>query len=731
MTVIPTRQQPPQIARASSLAVRRVPAAPGRGEGGLTGRDVLRVLRKRKWLIFFSLVICISLSVLATLLWLQYAPLYTSSAMLEVRPQETTRLRPEREVVPTDWLSSLAAKYVSLTLSESVLQAAISTDRVRNTTWFQKSPDDAIQRLVDELSVAAQPGSALIVISLTGTRKTELPEIVNAVAEAAQNRSMELATSGTQDQIRQLRTERASLDEQRDRVRAEKAKLLRDADVPDMLERTNVLTMKLHSLAPQVTALELELAQADGSLQLIKKQIQTGEVANLPQVLQAMDLDPALRTLQTSLLNLRAQKENLLRKFGPRHRAVLNYDSRLKSIEEQVASRRQQLIDAQVKSMLANAEARKAIVLERLTKLREQYRFVDVSVRGLRATYSAYTQLDAQDKGLTEQIDRIDNRLVDLRILLKGNSPLVVMQMAHTPRRPSMPKWTIMIPLGVLLGLAVGLGLSFMLEFIDTSVKGPSDIGRRIDLPLLGMIPHQDDLEEDIKDLRLAFSTHPNSLISEAFRQVRTCLLYSGPASQRRSLLITSPQPSDGRTTVTLNLAASIARGGHKVLVVDANFRQPMIRRLFADCPEGGLSSALVGQASWRDMVSQVEPNLYVMAAGPLPPNPGELLGSEQMGKVIEEMVGEYDQVIFDSAPCILVNDAPALSTLVDAAILVVRAGANTFGIVQRAREMLDRIGGHVIGVVLNGVRAMAGGYLRKNYEAFYDYHEQAKLPKK
>jgi capsular exopolysaccharide synthesis family protein len=268
-----------------------------------------------------------------------------------------------------------------------------------------------------------------------------------------------------------------------------------------------------------------------------------------------------------------------------------------------------------------------------------------------------------------------------------------------------------------------------MLELIDTSVRGPSDIARRVDLPLLGMGPHQDDLEEDIKDLRLAFSTHPNSLISEAFRQVRTCLLYSGPASQRRTLLVTSPQPEDGRTTVALNLAASVARGGRKVLVVDANFRQPAIGKLFSSCPDGGLSSALVGQAAWRDMVREIEPNFSVMASGPLPPNPGELLGSEQMSSIIAEMVAEYDQVIFDAAPCLLVTDAPALSTLVDGVVLVVRAGANTYGIVQRSREMLTRIGAHVVGVVLNGVRAMAGGYLRKNYEAFYDYHEQAKLP--
>jgi capsular exopolysaccharide synthesis family protein len=277
----------------------------------------------------------------------------------------------------------------------------------------------------------------------------------------------------------------------------------------------------------------------------------------------------------------------------------------------------------------------------------------------------------------------------------------------------------------------VGFGLSFVLEFIDTSIKGPSDVIRRIDLPLLGMVPHQDDIEEDIEDFRMAFASHPNSLVSEAFRQIRTCLQFSGPANQRRSLLITSAQPEDGRTMVAMNLAASIARSGRKVLVVDANFRQPSLRQCFPACPEGGLSSALVGQGNWREMVLEVEPNFSVMASGPMPPNPGELLGCDQMRTILAEAAGEYDQIIFDGSPCLVVSDSLALGSLVDGIILVVRAGANTYGIVQRTQEVLSRGGTHIMGIVLNGVRAVAGGYLRKNYEAFYDYHEQAKLLQK
>jgi capsular exopolysaccharide synthesis family protein len=276
----------------------------------------------------------------------------------------------------------------------------------------------------------------------------------------------------------------------------------------------------------------------------------------------------------------------------------------------------------------------------------------------------------------------------------------------------------------------VGFGLAFLLEFIDTSVKNPSDITRRVDLPMLGMVPHAADLEEEIQDLRLAFMTNPGSVIGESFRQIRTCLQFSAPASQLRSLLITSGLPGDGRGTVTMNLAAALAHSGKKVLVVDANFRQPCIRRLFPECPEAGLSNALVGQAIWRALTLEIEPNLSVMSSGPLPPNPAELLGSEPMRNVLAEMMAQYDHVLFDGAPALLVSDPGVLSTIVDGVIIVVRAGSNTFGVVQRTKEVFNRIGAHLLGVVLNGVRVTAGGYLRKSYRTYYEYHElREKVP--
>jgi len=285
-----------------------------------------------------------------------------------------------------------------------------------------------------------------------------------------------------------------------------------------------------------------------------------------------------------------------------------------------------------------------------------------------------------------------------------------------------------MMPVGVLLGLVVGVGLAFLLEFIDTSIKNPSDVSKRLELPMLGFVPHVNDLDEDIEEVRLVFMSNPHSVIGESFRQIRTCVQFSGPAEQLQSLLVTSAQPADGRTTVAMNLAAAFARNGSNVLVVDANFRQPAMERLFRQCTNTGLSNALVSQGLWSDHVVEIEPNLSVLPAGPLPPNPAELLGSETMRQLMSETTASYDYVIIDGPPCLLVTDAAVIASIVDGTVLTVKAATNTFGAVQRTRDILNRVNAHVLGVVLNGIRVTAGGYLRDNYRTFYEYHEQTQL---
>lgn len=718
MSVIPTRDQVPHIVRPATAMPR--PAGP-QAAGGLTGRDVMGILRRRVWLILVCLLVCVAASIVATVLWGSYAPLYTARGLLGVNPPQGDVWR-SAVSVNRDVMDRLLADSALLVKTEQVLQTVARNDEVRQTNWFRKDPDTAVDRLRDDVSAVPSANGTTVGISFTSRDAVESATIANVLLSTYVEDRMQVAKQDVRSEIDDLRKQEAVLEERLRGLQDSKAKEGRTGSIPGLREKEAVMRFQLQSYVTNLTTMRSEKARAEEDLRLFREQVASGEFARM--VRPEMQ-DPILNNLQGQKQNLEIALESARKKYGPVHRRVKDLENSLASVSAQLEAREKRVIEEIIATQATQREGFVAAQSAQLLDMQRQFDAIRNEVSDLQERRSRLENIETQITTVSENLKRVQGRLLELRIQEGGTQAQVFIQARATPpREPSWPKWKVMIPVGVLLGIVVGVGLAFLLELVDTSIKNPSDISRRVDLPLLGMIPHADDLEDEFEDLRLAVLTNPATMIGEAFRQVRTCLLFSGPAEGRKTLLVTSAMPEDGRTTVAVNLAASIAQGGRKVLVVDANFRQPMIRRLFPQCSEGGLSSALVGQATWQKQVVEVSPNLCVMASGPLPPNPADLLGSEEMRKILDEMGQEYDQVIIDGAPALVVTDSSVLSTLIDGVMLVVRAGANTHGIVQRTKGIFDRVGAHIIGVTLNAVRVTAGGYLRKNYETFYEYHE-------
>ena len=708
-------------------------SAAGQGPG-ITGKDILRIFLKRKWLVLLTFLTVLILVLAGTAFWWLYAPSYKAQAILRVSPPEVTAFKVSNVVTTQDTMDMLLKSKATIIKSEPVLLIATEDSRVTNTAWFQKNPVTAIERLQEDIKVLAMPGEVHILVEMSGTarndkEKTDLAEIANAVAEAAVQFSRSNLKGLRGDDQSSIRNARDRLDSKSRLNKDDQARARKKASIPSLQNRQNFLSIQLQVKTTNLVQLQSQALDAITAKNTLLRQIADGSINSAPEVLRAQDIDGQLRVLRQSQAALKTQEISLKRKFGDGHRAMQDMTTRMQAVNDQVEDRELFISNQTVNMMKSSSETEYFKTTQKVLASQDDMAELMTKLRELETQVTRIGELEREELKLSNEMVILDQRLMDLGLL--GDQELRLVIPAMPPREIDQPKWLMMIPLGVFLGLAFGVGLAFLLEFIDTSVKSPSDISRRMDLPLLGMVPHADDLDEDIEDLRTAFMTHPASMVSEAFRQIRTCLLFSGPANQRRTLLVTSPLPEDGRTMVTMNLAAAIAQDGKRVLVVDANFRQPACRELFPDCPDtGGLSSALVGQSDWRSSIYEVKPNLHILPSGILPPNPAELLGSDEMRRCLGEMSDQYDQVIIDGAPCLVVTDPAILSTLVDGVVLIVRAGANTHGIVQRARETLLRVGAHIVGVVLNGVRVTAGGYLRKNYETFYEYHERSLPPK-
>ena len=727
MTVVPTRDRLPQVPHVTVPVPHRAGIAPSPAAGGMSLGEITKIIRKRMWVIILSFLITMAVVSAGTLVWWLFWPLYSAWAYLGVEVPKTVVLGGPQQLIPKDVMDREKMYHAKLVLINPVLREAVKREEVKRTSWFARQ-DDPVATLAEDLSVSPVAEANIIRLSLTGLNKDDLPEIVNAVAESYVSYSNDLMRTGhNQDSLRlqdEKRRQEADLDETRRQASIAKR------DFPNLRSSVSVHEIKLQDLTRRLGELEQRLSEASADLAIIEAQEQAGALANSAAVQRYLDADGTVRALEYRKTELVTMRNRLIDKLGPDHRQIADITANLSVTDAELESKRSEGIAMAIRAIKSGAVANRDNYTKQVEEQRGRYNEALNTLRDLQANLTIIEGLAAKEEALTDNIKKIDAGLLELSLLSKcAERSVWIAARADIPKEIYFPRWEVMLPLGGFLGLVIGVVLAFVLELTDTSIKSPSDVSRRVDLPLLGMVPHAEDTDDEIDDLRLAFRTHPGSLFCEAFRQIHTCLLFSGPAGRRRTILIASASPLDGRTTIAVNLAAVTARAGRRVLVVDTNFRQPMIGQLFPQLASEGLSSALVDQANWRDLVAEVEPNFFVMPAGTLPPNPAELLASDQMKTILVEMAAEYDQVLLDSAPCLVVTDAIGLSSMVDGVVMVVRAGVNTHGIVQRTRDMLARVGAHMLGVVLNGVLATPGGYLRKNYETFYEYRQKEQLP--
>ena len=303
------------------------------------------------------------------------------------------------------------------------------------------------------------------------------------------------------------------------------------------------------------------------------------------------------------------------------------------------------------------------------------------------------------------------------------------------PTAPSSPNTRLNIALGTLIGLALGIGYAVIRHVLDRRVRHPRDIERETGVSVVGTIP----VEKALTDARapLAFDgasqQATSSAITEAMRELRTNLQFMDVDQPPRIIIVTSPLPGDGKSTMAANLALGLAAAGQRTVLIDADLRRPVLGSIFG-LPEGaGLSDVLAARARLDDVVHTPDPsgNLVVLTAGRTPPNPSEVLGSQRMRDLLTGL-GKTAMVIVDSPPTIPVTDAAVLSTVADGALLVVSAGRTTFEMMHKAIENIGKANGRVLGVVLNKVprRGADAGSYGYRYTGSY-YSAPTEQPKK
>ncbi len=700
----------------------------GGGEGTgpmLTPGDVVSMLRRRTLLICLLTILFSLLTLGGFSTWWVYFPGFRSECLIEcISNIPETELSTGQDVPREEEHARFVMSQAVLLKSQTVLAEVLKVSAVRETNWFKGiTNNEHLLKLTEELRASPVRGTNFIKVTILCKDPRDPAVIINEVVtqwlssvkrRSAENFASKALLDAQEQQTlldRQIESKRGALAELAARLPAGAV------DNP----ANNIVAQNVAQYGAQAAQIGLELSQLAQYRQIYND---PNGVAVTAEDRTIVEQDPQVAELARALFLLEQQKTADLETYGPSHKVIKQIDAQITASEEKLASRRQEILLQRRNDIREATNAAYANSQHSLLTTQE-------NVARAEAAMQDQDDLLRQYRTLVQEIDQLLLYRVQLEEFIKSRSRVVrrqaavnvnVVQPASDPLEQTSPS-IFLLPFGIFMSILLPMAIAIGLEFLDKSVRSPQDVSRHLDVALLGVIPDTDDEEVSIERVETAVRDAPMSMVAEAFRRVRANLQFSCPADGQRVVIVTSPLPNDGRTTIAVNLAMTTAQAGRRVLLIDANFRRPCLDKIFTAASQEGLSSLLIGEGQLDRVVCRTDvANLDVLFAGRVPPNPAELLGSSYFHKLIKDASATYDQVIIDTPPILIASDAAVLASVADGVILVLRATANSRGIARRALGLLSDVGAHLFGAVLNAAPVTRGGYFREQLRSYYDY---------
>jgi len=577
-----------------------------------------------------------------------------------------------------------------------------------------------------------------LVVSFTHTDPVIAAAVANGIAQSFIENSFQKKTERFTNTSAWLDRSTRELKAKAEQAERALADYTRQHNIFSTENAGNLTTEKLTRLHDQVMR-----AETDRLLkQSLYEEVQQGRVAQLPDAFA----DPKNTELQKKLGELATTSAQLSVKFGQKNPRVVEVQQQMTSIEEQIRTGRQNLeekLKADYERAVRDEGALKAALNRAKAEAVQQnqssiqYGILEQEVNTAKQLYNDFLQKTSQ---------------ANIQVAEQYNNMRVI-EPADVPASPVGPKRVRTIIISFFVSLMAGVALAFFLEYLDNTVKNIEDVSRYTQLPTLAVIPaitavssrsllaRRNSFREAIGEQGLPAqgegkpgqlaplderAMEDRSLAAEAYRALRTSVLLSAAGGPPKTILFTSSQPGEGKTTTTINTAISLAQLGAAVLIIDADLRRPTIHKVFGVNPERGLATYLSREIEIDELIQKLEvPNLSLLSCGPIPPNPAELISSEKMRQMMRALTERYDHILIDSPPLMHVTDPVILSTLVDGVIMVVHSGKSTRDVVRRARQELSNVGAKVFGVVLNKLDVRRDGYDEYTYYSSYSSYVQ------
>jgi len=728
--------------------------------------DFWMAILKRKWL-----VMSVALVVMASVAFKTFTTpsTYTARGTLLIE-RETNILSFEQMLKVETFQTDYYMTQFNLLRSRSVAERAIEKVNLYQNEEFVGKPEKrGVINKDDPVFKANLITAFLGRLMVDPIRQTRLAEVrfnahnpklaadsVNAVLESFIAMNIENKYSATEEATEFLAAQIASLRSDIERKERGLQAYGVEKNIIALSDKETTIIGKLAELNKFLTDAQIDLVN--------KEAFYTGIKNATPNYIPDSMLTPMIQNLKEDYGKLSRDYEKKLGTYKPDYPEMQRLRTDLESVKA--------ALDTEMKNVIKGADLEYQAALKKERSLQEVFNRQKLESIQMNSNAILYNSLKVEVEGNKTMLETLMKRQsetgVSARLSGLRTSSIRIIDRAEVPRSPSGPNKKKNLFLALIMGLAGGIGLALFFDYLDSSVKSAEDCEKYAKLPTLGIVPtfSQDGFRRgygygygygygsghkrskskpavtatgaqaaekgkegeqlpNITSVDLIPYISPKSNFSETYRSIRTALLLSSADSSLKTLVITSSLPSEGKTATLANLAVTLAQANKRVLIIDTDIRRPRQHRIFKIKNLNGLTNYLTGDLEIKSLIKPTQiPNLFLINAGPVPPNPAELLGSEKMHHFIEDLKQTFDYILFDSPPVLAVSDALVLGSKTDAIILVVWGGKTNREALKRAKEKLDLMKIKCVGVIINRLDLKQHDYYYKHY--YYQYYGES-----
>jgi len=719
-------------AAAAPLPSSTFACYPEEYEEGAHLRDYWFILKRRKW---WALGVAGGVIIAAVLVILFMTPVWEGKVTLQITQDSgstlissSSKMDPLGQMMGSSDLDRFYRTQYSILQSPTLAYGLIDALNLKEHPSYKKiikknpgDPPEVIRQkyakdLLDHLSIEPVKNSYLVDVIFHSTDKA----LAQKVPEAIQGEYLKLCMNTRKQSFAMLRDwlddelvrqgRKLEISEQNAIVEGQKGDSLGIDITDEKTVQMNVVLQKYVQVARVLTTCQSDRAAKEALYKQIKE-----KGADAPVITNNL----LIQKLREQLIGLQGQASGRGQVFGARFPDQQVSVANVKEVQDKL-NKEVQRLETSVK---ADYEA--ALKAEKL--LQQEFDEAKAKTVDMENGLVNYHMLRRDLQTNQALYEGLLARMKDASVaatMVPGN--ISVIANAELPFKPYMPRPGLFLALALALGSLMGIAIAFFVEYLDSSIKTVEELEKISHIPSLGMIPMAENGAVPAGSATLETITHfqPRSQISEAISHIRSAIMLSTSTSPPQVIVVTSCNPQEGKSTSTSNIAIGLSGGERKVLLIDCDMRKPRLHRVFNESNRRGLTSHLTGSAALEDIIRPTEvPNLYLMPAGPTPPNPNDLISSAAFSKMLDSLRQQFQHVLIDSPPVIGFADARTLSVMSDGVVLVFKHHSTTREAARLAVQMLAQSNSQILGSILTMVKKSRLGY--GAYYGYYKYYDK------